>query len=223
VTSAHGLPTLHQGSHDQVNVEYLQRLLNTVFHDAHLALDGRFGPGTMAAVHRLQQWYQLTGEEHEVGPRTWDALLAAAQTAGPGHQAAESPESGATEADTPAAVWMRDQSGGAEYNYVPGEYVTEGTLTLFAVVTSHAAVEAGALPASLVVTGANGTQSPIPWVENAAAGKYGELISYEVGHLMSFANEGAEGAGHRTLTIEATLHGDVAHVTLDPDTAHHSR
>jgi peptidoglycan hydrolase-like protein with peptidoglycan-binding domain len=205
-----------------VNVEYLQRLLNTVFHDAHLALDGRFGPGTMAVVHRLQQWYQLTGEEHEVGPRTWEALLSAAQASGSGrHDESGGEQTG--EGDTPAAVWMRDGSGGVEYSYVPGEYVTEGTLTLSAVVVSHAAVEAGAMPASFVVTGANGTQSPIPWVENTEAGKYGELITYQVGHLMTFANEGAEGAGHRTLTIEATLNGDVAYLTVDPDTAHHGR
>lgn len=217
MNSAHGLPTLHQGSHDQENVEYLQRLLNTVFHDAHLALDGRFGAGTMAVVHRLQHWYQVVGEEHEVGPQTWAALLSAVQASGAGHQEESA------EADTPAAVWLRDTSGGLEYSYVPGEYVTEGTLTLHAVVTSHAAVEAGALPASVVITGANGTQSPVPWVENAEAGKYGELITYHVGHLMTFANEGAEGAGHRTLTIEATLNGDTAYLTLDPDTAHHGR
>lgn len=222
MSSAHELPTLHQGSHDQANVEYLQRLLNTVFHDAHLALDGRLGPGTMAVVHRLQQWYQLTGEEHEVGPRTWEALLSAAQASGSGqHDESGGEQTG--EADTPAAVWLRDRSGGVEYSYVPGEYVAEGTLTLSAVVTSHAAVEAGALPASVVVTGANGTQSPIPWVENAEAGKYGELITYQVSQLMTFANEGAQGPGHRTLTIEATLNGDVAYLTVDPDTAHHGR
>jgi lysozyme family protein len=220
VSAADGLPTLHQGSHDQENVEYLQRLLNMVFTDSHVAGDGTLGAATMAAVHRLQQWYQVTGEEHEVGPKTWEALLAAVQaTSAAAQQAQQAQEV----EDTPAAIWLRDPSGNVEYGYDPGEYVTDGTLTLFGVVTSHAAVEAGALPASALVTGANGTQSPIPLVENAEAGKYGELISYRLSHLLPFATEGAEGAGHRTLTIQATLHGDVAHLELDPDTAHHGR
>jgi hypothetical protein len=70
-------PTLHVGDHGTA-VQELQHDFNTLT-DAHLTVDGAFGPRTQQAVENLQRFFHLQ-VDGIVGPHTWsllDYLLAA--------------------------------------------------------------------------------------------------------------------------------------------------
>lgn len=67
-------PTLRSGSSGS-EVSLLQNLLNSV-HNAGLAVDGEYGPATVAAVKWFQEAHGLT-VDGVCGPNTWQALEAA--------------------------------------------------------------------------------------------------------------------------------------------------
>ena len=69
---ASGKPTLRNGS-GGIAVEELQTLLNQAL-NANLTVDGKFGPGTQAAVQQFQSSNGLT-VDGVVGAQTWTALL----------------------------------------------------------------------------------------------------------------------------------------------------
>lgn len=71
-----GMPLLRQGSAGSA-VKTLQRILNQKEH-ANLAVDGIFGPLTLAAVLTFQRTHYLS-QDGIVGPKTWYALQNTAQ------------------------------------------------------------------------------------------------------------------------------------------------
>ncbi|MFF7794644.1 GH25 family lysozyme [Streptomyces sp. NPDC007991] len=74
-------PTVQEGS-SGYRVTGLQHLLNA--HGAGLAVDGRFGPGTRAAVVSFQKSKALDADGI-VGPLTWQALIITVQSGSSGH------------------------------------------------------------------------------------------------------------------------------------------
>ncbi|MCI9889364.1 peptidoglycan-binding protein [Micrococcales bacterium 31B] len=138
-----GTATLAEGAHN-AHVSTLQSLLNA--HGARLRVDGRFGPGTKAAVVAFQRSQSLTADGR-VGPATKAALLRsatpAAQPAPPATQPVANPapaeDSGLLKvgAQGPAVVTLQTQLNqfGANLS-VDGDF---GTATLNAVKNFQAA------------------------------------------------------------------------------------
>ncbi|MBO2459366.1 peptidoglycan-binding protein [Actinomadura sp. LCR2-06] len=71
-TLMHALPTVKPGD-DGEAVETVQGLLQARSHPE-VAIDGRFGPATAAAVKAVQAWGHVTADGI-VGPATWPVLL----------------------------------------------------------------------------------------------------------------------------------------------------
>ena len=107
---AAGEPTLRSTDDNPDGwVEYAQELLNN--HGANLAVDGNFGPGTLAAVRHLQTQFNIQ-QDGVIGNQTWAVLRG--EHPAPAGTDGRSPHS--FEETGPQARWLAEGSGGTHYD-----------------------------------------------------------------------------------------------------------